>query len=103
MPESNIDITLRTKREGTAPQETVQDLEAMRDGLNDVEKSMAGTRTTIGGLDRDMTLFGANLGSTADLMSGVGIAIPVTPMQAFGQGISRSEERRVGKECRSRR
>lgn len=87
MPESNIDLILRTKREGDAPSEAVQDLENMKTGLSDVEKAVAGTRTTIGGLDQDITLFGENIGSASDLLSGLGISIPVTPMQAFGQAI----------------
>lgn len=87
MPESNIDIILRTKREGNAPQETVDDLQAMKGGLTDLEKAMAGTRSTVGGLDRDVSVFGTNVGSTADLLSGMGLSIPISPMQLFGTAI----------------
>lgn len=87
MSESNLDLILRTRREGEAPQQAVQDLQEMRTGLTDLEKSMAGTRSTIGGLDRDITAFGTNLGSTSDLLNGLGINIPVSPMQAFGMAV----------------
>lgn len=87
MSESNIDIILRTKREGEAPQETVKDLQEMQTGLTDLEKAMAGTRTTVGSLDKDVVLFGTNVGTTADLLSGMGISIPVTPMQGLGMAI----------------
>ncbi|MHB1482318.1 MAG: hypothetical protein ACYCXH_08380, partial [Bellilinea sp.] len=87
MSESNIDIILRTKREGDAPQETVDDLQAMKGGLTDLEKAMAGTRSTVGSLDKDINLFGTNVGSTADLLSGMGISIPISPMQLFGTAI----------------
>lgn len=90
MPESNIDITLRTKREGTGAQDAVRELEDMRTGLSDVEKSIAGTRTTIGNFDRDISLFGTNVGTANDFLNGMGIAIPVTPMQLFGQAVGAS-------------
>lgn len=87
MPESNIDLILRTKREGNAPQEAVNELTEMHSGLTDLEKSMAGTRTTIGGLDSDIKVLGGNVGSTADLLSGMGVSLPVTPMLMFGEAV----------------
>lgn len=87
MPESNIDLILRTKREGDAPKQAVEDLDQMKSGLTNLEKAMAGTRSTIGDLDTDIGAFGANLGSATDLLSGFGISIPISPMQLFGYAI----------------
>ena len=87
MPESTIDLILRTKREGDATEQALSDLKELDTGLSDIEKAIAGTRTTIGGLDQDITLFGSNVGTTADLLDGLGVSIPVTPMQLLGQGI----------------
>lgn len=58
------------------------------EGLDPLEKTIAKTRTTIGGLDRDIKVFGKNIGSTTDMLSGLGISIPTTPMQLFGQALS---------------
>ncbi len=44
-----------------------------------------GTRSTIGGLDKDIIAFDKNLGSMADAMSAFGISIPQSPMALFGQ------------------
>lgn len=85
MPESNIDIIINTKRQGDAPQETKEQLEGMQKGLTDLEKATVGTRSTIGGLDQDINLFGTNIGSAADALAAFGVSIPVTPMQAFAQ------------------
>jgi hypothetical protein len=72
--------------------ENEEALEQMSDGLTNVEKAMAGTRTTIGGLNTDFTIFGKNIGSGADLLSGLGISIPTTPMQLFGQAIKAASD-----------
>lgn len=56
-------------------------------GLSNVEKAIAGTRTTIGGLDRDFKAFGRNMGSTNDALRGMGIALPITPMGALGSAV----------------
>lgn len=80
MPESNIDIILRTKRTGNAPEE-------MKSGLSDLEKTVSGLRTTIAGLDRDISVMGTNVGSVNDLLDGMGISLPVTPMQGFGMAL----------------
>ena len=53
-------------------------------GLTSTEKAITGARTTIGGLSKDITLFGANIGSAADMMHNLGINIPTTPAAAFG-------------------
>ncbi|HAL17316.1 MAG TPA: hypothetical protein DCP32_11385 [Anaerolineaceae bacterium] len=53
-------------------------------GLTNLEKAVAGTRSTIGGLNTDITLFGKNVGTSADLLSGMGVSIPLSPMMAFG-------------------
>jgi hypothetical protein len=87
MPESNIDLILRTKREGDAPKEVLEDLNNVKSGLSNIEKAMAGTRTTIGGLDEDFKVFGTSVGSTADLLDGMGVAIPIDPMMLFGEAI----------------
>ena len=87
MSESNVNVIITTKREGEAPQETLEDLKELKTGLTDLEKTVAGTRTTISGLDQDINLFGTSLGSTTDLLSGLGISIPISPMQLFGQAI----------------
>jgi hypothetical protein len=88
MPESNIDIIIKSKQEGNGAETTIEDLQNMSQGLTNVEKAMAGTRSTIAGLDSDIKVFGTNLGSTADLLGGMGISIPVTPMQLFGQALA---------------
>lgn len=54
-------------------------------GLTNLEKAASGTRTTIGGLDKDFQVAGKSIGSAADFLSGFGISIPTTPMEAFGQ------------------
>ena len=87
MPESNIDLILRTKREGDAPKEVLEDLTNVKSGLSNIEKAMAGTRTTIGGLDEDFKVFGTSVGSTADFLDGLGVSIPVDPMMLFGEAI----------------
>lgn len=87
MPTSALDLILRTKREGDAPGQALEELQDMQSGLSNVEKAMAGTRSTVGNLDRDISLFGTNIGSTTDLLSGLGISIPTTPMQLFGTAI----------------
>ncbi len=87
MATSALDLILRTKREGDAPQKALDDLQDMKTGLTDVEKAMAGTRSTVGNLDRDISVFGTNVGSTADLLSGLGVSIPTSPMQLFGSAI----------------
>ncbi|MCC6192070.1 MAG: hypothetical protein IT318_23825 [Anaerolineales bacterium] len=56
-------------------------------GMTKLEKTVAGTRTTIGRLDDDLHAFGRNLGSTADLLSGLGVNLPINPMQLFGQAV----------------
>jgi len=88
MPESNIDLILRTKREGTATEEALEGLNNLKGGLSNIEKAVIGTRSTIGNLDNDMSIFGTNLGSTADLLDGLGVAIPVDPMMLFGEALA---------------
>lgn len=87
MPESNIDIIIKSKQEGNGAETTIEDLENMSQGLTNVEKAMAGTRTTIGRLDSDIQVFGTNIGSANDFLNGMGIAIPTTPMQALGLAV----------------
>ena len=60
-------------------------IKTAKGGLTDFEKAVAGTRSTIGGMDRDIMLLGTNLGSAADALSGFGISIPTSPMQLFGK------------------
>ena len=52
--------------------------------LTNLERAALGTRSTIGGLNSDITVFGKNVGTGADLLSGLGIAIPTSPMMLFG-------------------
>jgi len=58
--------------------------ETAKSGLTNLEKAVAGTRSTIGGLNSDITVFGKNVGTSADLLSGMGVSIPLSPMMAFG-------------------
>lgn len=85
MAESNLDMIIRTVREGAnVTDDAIDDLKNFDKGLTNVEKTMAGTRTTIGKLDESMTVLGKNVGSTTELMSGLGINIPISPMELFG-------------------
>src|SRR3989337_4397895 len=52
--------------------------------LTNLERAALGTRSTIGGLNSAITVFGKNVGTGADLLSGLGIAIPTSPMMLFG-------------------
>jgi len=88
MAESNLDMIIRTKQEGAnVTDEAVKDLKELQTGLTNTEKAMAGTRSTVGGLDKDIKMMGTSVGSTADLMSGLGMSIPLTPMMLFGQAM----------------
>jgi len=88
MAESELDLIIRTKQEGAnVTDEAVKDLKELQSGLTNTEKAMAGTRSTVGGLDKDFKAFGGSVGSTADLMSGLGMSIPLTPMMLFGQAM----------------
>ena len=85
MAESNLDMILRTVREGAnVTDEAIGDLKEFDKGLTNVEKTMAGTRTTIGKLDESLTIIGKNVGSTTELMQGLGLNIPISPMELFG-------------------
>jgi len=61
--------------------------ETAKSGLTNLERAVAGTRSTIGGLNSDLTVFGKNVGTSADLLSGLGVSIPISPMMALGTGI----------------
>ena len=88
MAESNLDMIIRTIREGgNVTDEAIGDLKEFDKGLTNVEKTMAGTRTTIGKLDESLTVMGKNVGSATELMSGLGMNIPISPMQLFGEAI----------------
>lgn len=88
MAESNLDLIIRTKQEGAnVTDEAVKDLKELQTGLTNVEKTMAGTRSTVGGLDKDFKIMNTSVGSTTDLMSGLGMNIPLTPMMLFGQAM----------------
>lgn len=85
MAESELTMILRTKQEGAnVTEEAVEDLNQLKDGLSNVEKAMAGTRTTIGGLDKDMTVMGQNVGAATDVMSALGVNIPISPLALMG-------------------
>lgn len=56
-------------------------------GLTNLERAVAGTRSTIGGLNSEISVFGQNIGTSADLLDGLGVSIPINPMQLFGQAI----------------
>ena len=85
MAESNLDMILRTVREGAnVTDEAIGDLKEFDKGLTNVEKTMAGTRTTIGKLDESLTVMGKNVGSATELMQGLGLNIPISPMELFG-------------------
>lgn len=90
MAESNLDMVLRTIREGeNVTDEAIGELKELDKGLSNVEKTMAGTRTTIGKLDESMTVLGKNVGSATELMSGLGLNIPISPMELFGVAIQK--------------
>ena len=93
MAESNLDMIIRTIREGgNVTDEAIGDLKEFDKGLTNVEKTMAGTRTTIGKLDESLTVMGKNVGSTTELMSGLGLNIPISPMQLFGEAVKFGSE-----------
>lgn len=87
MPESKADITIRTTKEGTGAADAAKELKEVKQELTNTEKAIAGTRTTIGGLGNDVTVFGQNIGSAADMLDGLGVSIPIDPMMLFGQAI----------------
>lgn len=90
MSSSELDLILRTKREGDAPAETLKELNNMKTGLTDLEKTIAGTRTTIGGLDKNLGAAGQSVGSMSDMMDGMGLSLPITPMMMLGEAIQAS-------------
>jgi hypothetical protein len=87
MAESKIDLILRVLREGDDSKVTTEELKEMKNGLTNLEKAALGVRSTIGSLDKNINLFGKDIGSAADILSGFGAMIPITPMDAFGQAI----------------
>lgn len=87
MAESRAEIILRTTKEGSGAGDTSKELANVKDQLTNVEKAIAGSRTTIGGLDKEVTAFGSSVGSTADMLNGMGVSIPIDPMMLFGQAI----------------
>jgi hypothetical protein len=64
------------------------DTSGFETGLSNVEKSMLGVRTTIGGLDKNITVMGKNVGSASDAMRSLGINLPITPMAALGTAMT---------------
>ncbi len=58
-----------------------------QNGLTNLERAVAGTRTTLGGLNSDIKVFGQNVGTGADLLNGLGVNIPINPMMLFGQAV----------------
>jgi hypothetical protein len=88
MAESNLDMIVRTIREGgNVTDDAIDELKEFDKGLSNIEKTMAGTRTTIGKLDESMTVMGKNVGSTTELMNGLGMNIPISAMELFGKAI----------------
>ncbi len=88
-------IEVQILGEGDLPEELNKSTKALgqlEQGLTNTEKAVAGTRTTILGLDKDMSAFGKNIGSTNDLLSGLGVSIPTTPMNALGLAISKTAD-----------
>ncbi len=55
--------------------------------LSNVEKAVAGTRTTISGLDSEIKILGKSVGTSADFLSGLGASIPLSPMMLLGQAV----------------
>lgn len=89
MADSELNMTLRTVREGAnVTDDALNELKDFDKGLTNVEKTVAGTRTTIGKLDQNMNVFGKNIGSATELMSGLGMSIPISPMQLFGTALN---------------
>ena len=89
MADSDMNLTLRTIREGgNVTDDALNELKNFDKGLSNVEKTVAGTRSTIGKLDKNMDAFGKNIGSATELMSGLGMSIPISPMQLFGTALS---------------
>lgn len=58
------------------------------EGLSGLEKAVSGTRSIIPGLSDDVKVMGMNVGSAADALSAMGVSIPISPMQLFGQALA---------------
>ena len=80
-----LELEIRQTTSGDGVMKVTADLSKVKGGLTDFEKAIAGARSTIGGLDRDLVVFGRNIGSVADAMSAFGVRIPQSPMALFGQ------------------
>ncbi len=80
-----LELEIKTTQTGDGVTKVTAELSEVKGGLSNFEKSIVGARSTIGGLDRDISLFGKNIGSAADALSGFGISIPQSPMALFGQ------------------
>lgn len=85
-------MTQEEKEAALAAYKLEQANQSMGVGLTNLEKAVAGTRSTIGGLNSDITVFGKNLGTSADLLSGLGVNIPISPMMLFGGAIKSAGE-----------
>ena len=80
-----LELEIRQTTSGDGVTKVAVELSKAQGGLTDFEKAIAGARSTIGDLDRDMVVFGKNIGSVADAMSAFGVRIPQSPMALFGQ------------------
>ena len=80
-----LELEIKQTTTGDGVTKVTVDLVKAKGGLTDFEKAMMGTRSTIGGLDKDIIAFDKNLGSMADAMSAFGVSIPQSPMALFGQ------------------
>lgn len=93
MPESDLTMVVKTVREGAnVTEDALDELKDLDKGLSNVEKTMAGTRSTIGKLDESMDVFGKSVGSTTELMHGLGLNIPISPMELFGTAMKMGAE-----------
>ena len=93
MADSELNMTLRTVREGAnVTDDALNELKDFDKGLTNVEKVVAGTRTTIGKLDESLSVMGKSVGSATELMHGLGINIPISPMELFGTAIQKASQ-----------
>lgn len=89
---SVLELMIKQTSEGNGISKVTAEISWAKDGLTGFEKAAAGTRSTIKGLDKDISVMGKNVGSAADALSGMGISIPISPMQLFGQALKAGVE-----------
>src|SRR3990172_7258298 len=65
-----------------------QGMKDVKGGLSDVEKTLKGTRSQFDLLNKDLMVGGRSIGSFGDALKGMGLDIPLNPMQLLGQAVS---------------